>query len=149
MLPFIQSIQYRQSFGGFNPLVEQNVKSGLWRPFHLDPFEEGRPEEDDNELSDLEEERSEGEEKAKKYGSLVGTLAKRFMRKRDRGGKSTKVKKEEKEVVIVGIEMSSTKGKRTKSKDSSTRSKKRKAEEEDDEGKGGKEKRKFMKPNDE
>jgi hypothetical protein len=45
----------RQSFGGFNPLVEQNVKSGLWRPFHLDPFEEGRPEEDDNELSDLED----------------------------------------------------------------------------------------------
>jgi hypothetical protein len=42
----------RQSFGGFNPLVEQNVKSGFWRPFYLDPFEEGRlEEEEDNDLS--------------------------------------------------------------------------------------------------
>jgi hypothetical protein len=116
------------SVGGFNPLFEQNVKSRLPRPFHLDPFEEGRleEEEEDNDLSDLEERESVGKEKAKKsFWSLVGTLAKGFMRKRDRGGKSTKVMKEE--VKTVGVEMWSTKGKRKKN--SSTGSKKRKATE--------------------
>jgi hypothetical protein len=136
-----------------NPLVEQNVKSGLPRPFHLDPFEEGRleEEEEDNDLSDLEERESVGKEKAKKSFWIV--LWERWRKdswgRGDRGGKSSKVMKEE--VKTVGVEMWSTKGKRKKN--SSTGLKKRKATEEenddDDEGKGGKKKRKLLKLNDE
>jgi len=73
----------RVSFGGFNPIVEYNVSRGIWKAAKAgvaesDPEDEvkseGAPEE--NDVPD--------EEMARTYGSIVGTLGKHFMNKRDR-----------------------------------------------------------------
>jgi len=72
----------RQSFGGFNQVVENNVKNGIWRPFHLDPYSGTGEVKEDGQLSEEDGEKDvSDEEMAKTYGSLVGTLGKRFKKK--------------------------------------------------------------------
>lgn len=75
----------RQSFGGFNPVLEQNVRKGIWRPFYIDPTHlEDEDEELDSETKkkDMKDEMDvDDEEMAKHYGSLVATLGKRFAKK--------------------------------------------------------------------
>ncbi|ODN02845.1 M-phase phosphoprotein 6 [Orchesella cincta] len=77
----------RQSFGGFNPVVENNVKKGIWKPFYL---EESECQQDDSEEEEgIKKNQSDvdvsDEEMSKTYGSLIGTLAKRFTRKNKQG----------------------------------------------------------------
>lgn len=85
----------RQSFGGFNPVVEYNVSRGIWKPCYLvDDTEDAVQDPDHN--SDPEPEENDDEvdvpdkEMARTFGSLVGTLGKKFLRKRDRGGGNNK-----------------------------------------------------------
>jgi len=72
----------RVSFGGFNPIVEYNVSRGIWKAAKAgvpesDPEDEAKSEDAlENDVPD--------EEMARTYGSIVGTLGKHFMNKRDR-----------------------------------------------------------------
>jgi len=78
----------RQSFGGFNPVVENNVKKGIWKPFYMEESEYAH--DDSEEEEGIKKNQSDvdvsDEEMSKTYGSLIGTLAKRFTRKNKRGG---------------------------------------------------------------
>jgi len=93
----------RQSFGGFNPEVESNVLKGVWRnhyvgePVGNNEEEEPIKREPDNEVDVPDE------EMAATYGSIIGTLAKHFKKKKDRndnpnnqGAKSGNRKEKEK-----------------------------------------------------
>ncbi|CAL8096784.1 unnamed protein product [Orchesella dallaii] len=78
----------RQSFGGFNPVVEKNLKKGIWKPFYMEDSEYAQ--DDSDEEQSIKKNQSDvdvsDEEMSKTYGSLIGTLAKRFTRKNKQEG---------------------------------------------------------------
>lgn len=90
----------RQSYGGFNPAVEKNVKKGIWRPFYLDecdnPYESSDEDDKFKKQSDVD---VSDEEMAKTYGSLIGTMAKKFGKGKGKGKKDKKFQGKDKGIM--------------------------------------------------
>lgn len=80
----------RQSFGGFNPVVEKNVRKGIWKPFYLEEGDVAVESSDEDEKKPQSDVDVSDEEMAKTYGSLIGTLAKRFNRRNEKGKRGNK-----------------------------------------------------------
>ncbi len=82
----------RQSFGGFNPVVEKNVRKGIWKPFYLEEGDVAVESSDEDEKKPQSDVDVSDEEMAKTYGSLIGTLAKRFNKRNEKGKRGNKNK---------------------------------------------------------
>lgn len=83
----------RQSFGGCNPEVERNVKNGTWIPFYMDSSEKKEKDEDDNSgnsSSDHEMDVND-EEMAATFGSIIGTIGRKFLPKSKKNKKTDRI----------------------------------------------------------